>query len=209
MYSLMQALSPPSTSVPDKDSKNFRLQVYSDGQTIPDIDLPLQAFFGETDQINFSQSLLVSTRGNSDGTVSFISNLPMPYNNGLRFVVSNTGKNKSTLCTRFGVTKETSNMRMKVAYRYNEVLEKDADPEILELYGKGRLVLLTIAGKDLGPHPYNKLAFLEGNTEYIVDDNQPIIQTGTEDQVDHFYWKDFEHLFLLASSLMISLTLSI
>lgn len=181
--------------VPQGVEDQLGLEMYWDQETTPSVSLPFRALFGRPEETSPYQSfatgivpqagLLALQKKNL-----FYSNFPMPFQNGARIVVTNSGLETANVKAVLYLDPQTTDTRFTVRFSPRVTLDPET-PEYqpLSVNGCGRLagLMLHAAEFDYGsitvdpPKGKWRFCFVEANITIRIDDNPPLYYSSWED----------------------------
>ncbi|MCL4396599.1 MAG: DUF2961 domain-containing protein [Chloroflexi bacterium] len=173
--------------------------------------MPLLAFFGEPDKVSYHTSTPIGLIDDGASNL-FYSNLPMPYQKGIKIEVLSDDASPISLSAK--VVDDPAlkyDTQLRAAYKPSEQLTVNGPDYVVNLPGNGKMVALVLVTKDQGydqvpvpldpktgkPDPYkNKwpMGYLEGNLTLTDGAGNTRYYSGQEDWAEGGYYfnSDFQ-----------------
>lgn len=181
--------------VPQGVEGQLGLQMYWDWETTPSVSLPFRALFGRPEETSPYRSFAAGIVSGSDlwklqKENLFYSNFPMPFQDGARIVITNSGLETVSVKAVLYLDQQTTDTRFTVYFSPWVTLDPET-PEYrpLSINGHGRLVGLMLHSAEFDydairvdpPEGKWKFCFAEANITIHIDDNPPLYFSGWED----------------------------
>jgi hypothetical protein len=181
--------------VPQGVEGQLGLEMYWDRETTPSVSLPFRALFGRPEETSPYRSFAIGIVSGSDllplqNENLFYSNFPMPFQDGARIVITNSGLETASVNAILYLDQQTTETRFTVRFSPRVTLDPDT-PEYqpLSVNGHGRLVGLMLHSAEFDydairvdpPMGKWKFCFAEANITIHTDDNPPLYFSGWED----------------------------
>ena len=181
--------------VPQGVEDQLSLEMYWDQETTPSVSLPFRALFGRPEKTSPYRSFATGIVPRSGLLPSqkknlFYSNFPMPFQNGARIVIINSGGETAHVNAVLYLDPQTAGTRFTVRFSSWVTLDPET-PEYqpLSVNGSGRLAGLMLHSAEFDydaitvdpPKGKWKFCFVEANITIRIDDNPPLYFSGWED----------------------------
>ncbi len=199
---IIRELSLADNDDPSRNLSGIQLRIFTNPSGPPDIDCPAHAFFGSYfDSRGEWEGNRWSSLAFEAGPEGFTCRLPMPYHNGIRIEIENTGDAARSLVLDYQTESKTlppgtmhlhamfhkqtfpTDVTRKTTYGSLRVYDPSDNYVVMERDGRGYYVGCFLYVESVGPDWWG-----EGDENTFVDSDSwpPVIQgTGTEDE---FNW---------------------